>query len=66
MSTTVIPVAASDNQDFKQQIIGIGFACDESFTVLGFKIYNKLQNLHENVDNNKFKMGNIASFWKSP
>ena len=61
--TTVIPVAASNTQDFKQEIRNIGFDCDESFTVLGFKIDNKLSRLHENVDNIKFKMSNISNFW---
>ena len=61
--TTVIPVAASNTQDFKQEIRNIGFDCDESFTVLGFKIDNKLGRLHENVDNIKFKMSNISNFW---
>jgi hypothetical protein len=37
--TTVIPVAASNTQEFKQEILNIGFDCDESFTVLGFKIF---------------------------
>ena len=61
--TTVIPVAASNTQDFKQPILDIGFDCDDSFTVLGFKIYNKLSKLHENVDNIKYKMSNISNFW---
>lgn len=49
-------------QDFKQQINDIGFDFDDSFTVLGFKINNKLSKLHENVYNIKYKMSNISNF----
>lgn len=61
--TTIIPCAAADTAEFRLDIINAGFACEDSFTVLGFFIDNKLQQLHKNIDKIKFKMSNIANFW---
>ena len=61
--TTVIPVAAADNQDFKLKVLRAGFNCESEFTVLGFLIDNKLEKLHRNIDKITTKMSNIANFW---
>jgi len=61
--TTLIPVAAADNQDFKIEVLRAGFNCDSEFTVLGFLIDNKLEKLHRNIDKITTKMNNISNFW---
>ena len=61
--TTVIPVAAPDNQDFKIEVLRAGFNCESEFTVLGLLIDNKLEKLHRNIDKIITKMNNISNFW---
>jgi len=62
--TTVIPVAQADNNTFRTQVLESGFALDNIFTVLGFKIDNKLERLRENIVKIKQKMVAQADFWK--
>ena len=40
--TTVIPIAAADSNTFRTNVLDLGFGIDNVFTVLGFKIDNKL------------------------
>ena len=47
--TTVIPIAAADNITFRMHVLDLGFGLENEFTVLGFKIDNKLIHLRENV-----------------
>ena len=62
--TTVIPIAAAANNNFRMNALNLGFGLDNEFTVLGFKIDNKLTRLRENIVKIKQKMTAQADFWK--
>ena len=62
--TTVIPIAAADNINFRMHVLDLGFGLENEFTVLGFKIDNKLFRLRENIVKIKQKMTAQADFWK--
>ena len=62
--TTVIPIAAAANNNFRMNALNLGFGLDNEFTVLGFKIDNKLTRLRENIVKIKQKMIAQADFWK--
>ena len=62
--TTVIPIAAADNITFRMHVLDLGFGLENEFTVLEFKIDNKLTLLRENIVKIKQKMTAQADFWK--
>ena len=62
--TTVIPIPAADNINFRMHVLDLGFGLENEFTVLGFKIDNKLFRLRENIVKIKQKMTAQADFWK--
>ena len=55
--------AARLNQDFCDAITEEGFILSNSFTVLGYKIDNKVKELRQNIKTILSKMERISSFW---
>ena len=52
------------NINFRMHVLDLGFGLENEFTVLGFKIDNKLFRLRENIVKIKQKMTAQADFWK--